>query len=70
MHAFEKDFDNTILEEKIAKQLKNLKRKSCMQKLIKCFLDQNDTQRACTSCYGQAPQKITDPLEDFSIHQS
>ena len=36
-----------------------------MPKLIKCILDRNNTQRACTSRYGQALRKRTDPLEGF-----
>ena len=40
---------------------------SCIPKQIKRILDLNNNPRDCTSRYGQAVQKRTDPLEGFSF---
>ena len=65
----ESDLDNTRGKNR-KKQNLNLKGKSCTPELNENPLDWNNTQRDCTNRYGQAPQKITDPLEAFFIHQS
>ena len=60
------DLDNT--RGKNRKKLKSkIERKSRMPKQIKCILDWNNNQRACTRQYGQALWKRTDPLEGFSF---
>ena len=62
----------TILEERSQNKNQNQKGKRRTPELIKCLLDPDDTWRACTCCYDQAPQTklITQKVLSFINHEN